>query len=113
MYPFERFLKTLKDKVGNKARVDASICEAYLTEEATTFASYYFPSAEFLCRISRRGRIDDHDESALSNSDQISIFNYPDRGRGVLKLVWQDDRDFNVVKLYILRNTDKVQNYLR
>src|SRR2546430_1809545 len=35
MYPFERFLKTLKDKVGNKARVEASTCEAYLTEEAT------------------------------------------------------------------------------
>ena len=70
MYPFERFLKTLKDKVGNKARVEASICEAYLTEEATTFASYYFPSAEFPCRISRRGRIDDHDESsAISNAD--------------------------------------------
>src|SRR5436189_4560277 len=70
MYPFERFLKNLKDKVGNKARVEASICEAYLTKEMTTFASYYFPSAEFPCRISRRERIDDHDESALSNSDK-------------------------------------------
>ena len=69
MYPFERFLKTLKDKVWNKARVEASICEAYLAEEASTFASYYFPSAEFPCRISRRGCIDDHDDSALSNSD--------------------------------------------
>src|SRR4051812_32376129 len=88
MNPFERFLKTLKDKVGNKARVEASICEAYLTEEATTFASYYFPSAEFSCRISRRGCVDDNDESALSNSDQISIFNYPGRSRGVLKPDW-------------------------
>src|SRR3954468_18052941 len=69
MYPFERFLKTLKDKVGNKARIEASIGKVYLTEEPTTFASYYFPSAEFPCRISRRGRIDDHDESsAISNA---------------------------------------------
>jgi len=110
MYPFERFLKTLKDKVGNKARVEASICEAYLTEEATTFASYYFPSAEFPCRISRRGRIDDHDESsAISNADQISIFNYPGRPRGILKPEWLLDRDFNAAKLYILQNTDEVQ----
>src|SRR4051812_28387779 len=85
MYPFERFLKTLKDKMGNKARVEASICEAYLTEEATTFASYYFPSVVFQCQISRRGRIVDHDGSALSNSDQISIFNNPGIARGVLK----------------------------
>jgi len=105
-------LNTLKDKVGNKARVEASICEAYLTEEATTFASYYFPSAEFPCRISRRGRIDDHDESAISNADQISIFNYPGRLRGVLPSVWLADRDFNAAKLYILQNTDEVQKYL-
>src|SRR5436190_12204162 len=84
MYPFERFLKTIKDKVGNKARVEASICKAYLSEEATTFASYYFSSTEFPYRISRRGRIDDHDKSALCNSDQISIFNYPGIARGVL-----------------------------
>ena len=113
MYPFERFLKTLKDKVGNKALVEASICESYLAEEAATFASYYFPSAEFPSRISRRGRVDDPDESQGSISDQISIFNYPARARGVLKSVWLDDRDFNAAKLYILRNTDEVQNYLK
>src|SRR3954462_7428807 len=102
MYLFERFLKTLKDKVGNKARVESSICEAYLTEEATTFVSYYFPSAEFPCRISRRRPINDRDESALYNSYQIFIFNYPARARIVLNPIWQDDRDFNVANLYIL-----------
>src|SRR5436189_17627 len=33
IYPFEMFLKTLKEKVKNKARVEASICNAYLLEE--------------------------------------------------------------------------------
>ena len=40
MYPFERFLKTLKDKMKNKARVEVSTCQAYLLEEASTFATY-------------------------------------------------------------------------
>ncbi|XP_056158503.1 uncharacterized protein LOC130134826 [Syzygium oleosum] len=42
MYPFERFLYHLKKKVKNKACVEASICNAYIVEEVTTFASYYF-----------------------------------------------------------------------
>ncbi|XP_038680928.1 uncharacterized protein LOC119981859 [Tripterygium wilfordii] len=42
MYPFERFLHSLKKKVKNKARVEGSICEAYIVEETSSFASYYF-----------------------------------------------------------------------
>ena len=32
----------LKKKVTNKAQVEGSICEAYLIDEITNFASYYF-----------------------------------------------------------------------
>jgi len=53
MYRFERFLKTLKDKVKNKAHVEASICQAYLLEEASTLATYYFPAAQLPCRMNR------------------------------------------------------------
>ncbi|XP_074560392.1 uncharacterized protein LOC141816527, partial [Curcuma longa] len=42
MYPFERFLYHLKKKVGNRARVEASIVEAYMIEEVSTFCSSYF-----------------------------------------------------------------------
>lgn len=41
MYPF-RFLYHLKKKVGNKARVEGSICNAYLMEEISNFCSLYF-----------------------------------------------------------------------
>ncbi|KAI9087874.1 hypothetical protein K1719_030204 [Acacia pycnantha] len=37
-----RFLYTLKQKVGNKAQVEASICEAYIAEETSMFCSHYF-----------------------------------------------------------------------
>ncbi|KAI9128573.1 hypothetical protein K1719_000056 [Acacia pycnantha] len=42
MYPFERFLYTLKQKAQNKAWVEASICEAYIAEETAMFRSHYF-----------------------------------------------------------------------
>ncbi|RDY05067.1 hypothetical protein CR513_11130, partial [Mucuna pruriens] len=44
MYPFERFLHSLKNKVKNKARIRASICLAYLMEERSIFALFYYPS---------------------------------------------------------------------
>ncbi|RDX72139.1 hypothetical protein CR513_48416, partial [Mucuna pruriens] len=37
------FLYSLKNKVKNKAMVETSICEAYLVEETSTFASFYYP----------------------------------------------------------------------
>ncbi|KAI9107792.1 hypothetical protein K1719_021128 [Acacia pycnantha] len=40
MYPFERFLRTLKHKIKNPRYVEGSIAEAYLVEEAAKFASW-------------------------------------------------------------------------
>ncbi|KAI9080538.1 hypothetical protein K1719_037504 [Acacia pycnantha] len=42
MYPFERFLYTLKQKARHKARVEVAICEAYIAEETVIFCSHYF-----------------------------------------------------------------------
>nr|GFA57957.1 hypothetical protein [Tanacetum cinerariifolium] len=42
MYPFERYMYRLKKKVKNKARVESSICEAYIMEEILNFCSHYF-----------------------------------------------------------------------
>ena len=39
-----RFLKSVKQKVKNKARIEASICNAYILEKIFTFALYYFES---------------------------------------------------------------------
>ncbi|MBN8091250.1 DUF4218 domain-containing protein, partial [Vibrio vulnificus] len=39
---FFRFLRRLKNTVGNKARVEGSICSAYIVQETSTFCSYYF-----------------------------------------------------------------------
>ena len=41
MYPIERFLKKLKDYVGNKVCPEGSIVEGYLLEETISFYSIY------------------------------------------------------------------------
>ncbi|XP_073133515.1 uncharacterized protein [Henckelia pumila] len=41
MYPFERFMKTLKDYVRNRNRPEGCIAECYIAEEAVEFFSDY------------------------------------------------------------------------
>src|SRR4051812_31321743 len=74
MYPFERFLKTLKDKVKNKAHVKASICQVYLLEEASTLATYNFSAVQLPCQVNRGPRIDDGRNGLIG--EQILLFNY-------------------------------------
>jgi len=45
MYPFERCMLYLKRKVRNKAKVEGSICEAYVLEEISNFALMFVPDS--------------------------------------------------------------------
>ncbi|KAI9125092.1 hypothetical protein K1719_003708 [Acacia pycnantha] len=72
MYPFARFLRTLKDKIKNSRYVEGSIAEAFLVEEATKFASYYYPP-EMISRWRGVPRNDDGGDTG----DQLLIFNFP------------------------------------
>jgi len=64
-------LFNLKKKVKNKAHVEASICEAYIVEEISTFISYYF-EPHLRTRINRVLRHDDGNE--VPSSGNLSIF---------------------------------------
>ncbi|KAH7862720.1 hypothetical protein Vadar_008568 [Vaccinium darrowii] len=46
MYPFERFLGTLKGFVSNRARPEGSIAEAYIVKECISFCSLYLDGVE-------------------------------------------------------------------
>jgi hypothetical protein len=41
-YPIERCLKFLRKKCRNKAKIEASISEAYILEEASNFTTSYY-----------------------------------------------------------------------
>ena len=49
MYPIERFLKKLKDYVGNKACLEGSIVQGYLLEETVSFCSMYMEDINNHC----------------------------------------------------------------
>ncbi|KAI9091591.1 hypothetical protein K1719_028034 [Acacia pycnantha] len=70
MYPFERFLRTLKKNIKNPKYVEGSIAEAFLVEEATKFASYYYP-LEMISRWRGVPRNDDGVTSLTGSDRQI------------------------------------------
>ncbi|GJW07226.1 uncharacterized protein Tco_1569649 [Tanacetum coccineum] len=57
MFPFERYMKKLKNYVRNKAKPEGSIAEGYVAEEALTFCSRYLKDVK--TRFNRPGRNDD------------------------------------------------------
>ena len=46
MYPIERFLKKLKEYIKNRARLEGSITEGYVVDEALTFCSMCLEGVE-------------------------------------------------------------------
>ncbi|KAK9160671.1 hypothetical protein Syun_007012 [Stephania yunnanensis] len=49
IYPFERYLKHLKNNVQNKAKVEGSMCNAYLVKEVTSFCSTTLKITSLCC----------------------------------------------------------------
>jgi hypothetical protein len=69
-------LFNLKKKVKNKAHVKASIYEAYIVEEISTFISCYF-EPHLRTRINRVSQHDDGGE--VPSSGNLTIFSNPRR----------------------------------
>ena len=69
MYPFERYMKKLKNYVRNKARPEGSIAEGYVAEEALTFCSRYLKDVE-----TRFNRLDRNDDGAPEQPDKFQVF---------------------------------------
>ncbi|XP_056688736.1 uncharacterized protein [Spinacia oleracea] len=113
MYPFERFLNHLKRKVGNKARVEASICNAYLMEEISNFCSNYFqPEVETKARDLGRNV-----NSVVENQDDVNIPEMfrVDSGRAPIngRLRYLQDKEYDRAHLYVLANSGILGDYER
>ncbi|KAM6574690.1 hypothetical protein CsatA_023017 [Cannabis sativa] len=67
MYPFERYMKKLKNYVGNKARPEGSIKESYVVDEALTFCSMYFKGVK-----TRFNRLDRNEDEVVPR--KLSVF---------------------------------------
>ncbi|XP_043814060.1 uncharacterized protein LOC122723981 [Manihot esculenta] len=92
MYPFERYLRRLKNNVKNKARVEGSICNAYLVEEATSFCAHYFKSYV----QTRHRKVPSNVDISESNENyegNLSIFMQFGRpiGKGTTRYLMEDE----------------------
>ncbi|XP_039135719.1 uncharacterized protein LOC120273141 [Dioscorea cayenensis subsp. rotundata] len=111
MYTFERFLRQLKLKVTNKARVEGSICNAYLVQEVSTFCSHYF-EPHINTKLRKVPRNDDGGEMETCEGN-LSIFTYPGRSYGRQKSRWLTDEEYNAAVTYVLLNCDEIQHYVK
>ena len=111
MYPFERFLKHLKKNIRNKARVEGSIANAYLIEEASTFCSYYFEPHVH----TRRRKVSRNDDGGNVDfvEGNLSVFTYPGRAYDTCKRRPLDYQEYKAAQSYIILNCAEVQPYVK
>ncbi|XP_052303645.1 uncharacterized protein LOC127904392 [Populus trichocarpa] len=112
MYPFERYLFNLKKKVKNKAHVEASICEAYIVEEISTFISYYF-EPHLRTRINHVPRHDDGGE--VPSSGNLSIFSNTGRPtpKNAVRGRYLSEIEFKQAHNYYLFNCDELRPFIQ
>ncbi|KAL5542684.1 hypothetical protein UlMin_010394 [Ulmus minor] len=103
MYPFERYLKRLKDYVRNATKSEGSIAEGYVVDEALTFCSRYFDDVE--TRFNRPDRNDD----GIHPTRQLSVFESQCKPLGKQSYVELDNNDRDKAEFYILNNSPELE----
>jgi len=101
-----------KKKIKNKAYVEASICEAYIVEEISTFISYYF-DPHLKTRINRVPRHDDDGEVSLNGN--LSIFSNPRRPtpKNAVRGRYLSEIEFRQAHNYIIFNCDELRPFIK
>jgi len=105
MYPFERYMKKLKNYVRNKARPEGSIAEGYVADEALTFCSRYLEG------VSTRFNRPDRNEDAPIPTRELYVFQSvcTPISKGVdIKL---DHTLQKKVDWFVLNNSPEIDNY--
>ena len=106
-----RYILGIKNKVRNKARVEGSIVEAYLVEEATNFLSLYFRSNVHSVR-NKTPRYDDAGSTSVRDCG-IELFEHI--GRCFISLGFRDltTEQSKVAALYILTNIPEMDDFFK
>lgn len=103
----------MKKKVGNKAQVESSICNAYLLEEISNFCSFYFEKdVDSKVRDLGLGRHEDNSSNMDMNLPEIfssSIGYSSSQGQ----LCYLDEKDYKIAHRYVLTNCEILEQYER
>jgi len=112
IYIYAGTCSILKKKVKNKAHVEASICEAYIVEEISTFISYYF-EPHLRTRINLVPWHDDGGE--VLSSGNLSIFSNPGRPtpKNAMRGRYSSGIEFRQAHKYVLFNCDELRLFIK
>jgi len=106
-----RYIQRIRKKVRNKARVEGSIVEAYLVEEAANFLSLYFRSQVHSIR-NKTPRYDDGGSTSM-RACGIELFEHTGRcfcSQGFRDLTTQQVK---AAALYILTNIPEMDDFFK
>ena len=105
-YPFERCLKTLRKKCRNKARIEASITEAYILEEVSNFTEkYYTEKLPSIYNPPPR-------YNAGENESNLSLFQGQLGSASASTTKQLKNEEWRSIMLYVLTNLVEVQQFI-
>jgi Domain of unknown function (DUF4218) len=102
-----RFLNHLKNKIGNKARVEGSICNAYLLEEISNFCSLYFEDHVDTKAKSLDFGFDNQVDSSLP--ELFQDHNGSTTGKCIKRFL--DEKEYDQAHFYVLSNCELLRPY--
>ncbi|XP_073119939.1 uncharacterized protein [Henckelia pumila] len=111
MYPFERYLGQLKKTVRNKARVEGSICNAYLVKEASIFCQHFF--SESIKTRDMRTMRNTTSEVNDGLTDTLSVFKVVGRSIGASKSRHLQNNEYHAVATYMLLNCAETRSFVQ
>nr|GEV94950.1 hypothetical protein [Tanacetum cinerariifolium] len=105
MYPFERFMKKLKNYVRNKAKPKGSIAKGYVVEEALTFSSYYFRD------VTTKFNHLERNVDCPPPTCQFQVFKSLCKLIGLRSVIRIDYQELKKVIWYVLHNSSEIDTY--
>ena len=106
-FPVERGLKTVRKKCTNKARIEASVAEAYLREEVANFTTlYYKPNLPSNQNPLPRYNADENESTLGLFQGQLGSAS----GSTVMILT---NKEWRSIMLYVLNNVTEVQPFIK
>nr|GEW32099.1 hypothetical protein [Tanacetum cinerariifolium] len=105
MYPFERYMKKLKNYVRNKAKPEGSIAKGYVAEEALTFSSHYFRD------VTMKFNHPDHNVDCTPPTCQLQVFKSLCKSIGLRSVIRIDHQELKKVIWYVLHNSPEIDTY--
>ena len=108
-YSTERMQKTLRAKCKNKRRIEASMAEAFITEEAANFmTAHYEAKNRHLHNPKPRYNIGDHER----RESKFKLFKGSLAPCGVMQTKTLTFEEWGRITLYILTNLTEVRPYI-